>query len=319
MHSLTSMLKYKRKHGTQSIKDFCSRFLHPTFGHPDKHGNYELILGNSPKVCYAAHYDSVHKSDGMQNVVVNNGIASLAKGSDSECLGADCATGMWLILEMIDAGIEGVYVIHAQEEAGCIGSRKLVEDLPWWLDSVDSVISFDRKGTSDIITHQMGLRTCSDAFAKSLGSILGMQHKADPTGSYTDSNEYSNDVPECTNLAVGYYNQHTDKETQDMHYAAKLRDALISADWSKLIIDRDPSVVEYDYEDYWGLQSWGSSRNETGSLVGEDVLEDFYDLVQEHPDAVARLLEDFFRSPEAAEESLWEYGAELNLNKRGRM
>lgn len=81
MHSLTSMLKYKRKPRTDSIKDFSERFLHPTFGFPDKHGNYELIVGKKPKICFAAHYDTVHSDDGMQNIQINNQIVTLANGS----------------------------------------------------------------------------------------------------------------------------------------------------------------------------------------------------------------------------------------------
>jgi len=98
VHSLTSMLKYKRKPRTDSIKDFSERFLHPTFGFPDKNGNYELIVGKKPKICFAAHYDTVHSDDGMQNIQINNQIVTLANGSKSNCLGADCATGIWLIL-----------------------------------------------------------------------------------------------------------------------------------------------------------------------------------------------------------------------------
>lgn len=319
MHSLTSMLKYKRKHGTESIKDFCSRFLHPTFGYPDKNGNYELVIGDNPSVCYAAHYDSVHKDNGMQNIQINEGIVSLANGSKSNCLGADCATGIWLILEMIDAGIEGVYVVHAEEETGCIGSRALVEDNPWWLASVNAVISFDRKGTSDIITHQMGCRTASDAFAKSLASILGMDHEPDPTGSYTDSNEYAHLIPECTNLAVGYYSQHTAKETQDLNYVARLRDALISADWSKLVIARDPAILEYHYDDHWGYPLRGTPSGYTDSVVGEDSVADFYDVILEHPEALARLLADYWTTTAALEEDLYAYGAQINLNKYGRL
>lgn len=65
-HPLIDMLSYRRKHGTDSIKDFCEKYLHPTFGYPDADDNYELIIGDNPTICYAAHYDTVHKSDGRQ-------------------------------------------------------------------------------------------------------------------------------------------------------------------------------------------------------------------------------------------------------------
>lgn len=50
-----------------------------------------------------------------------------AKNS-SNCLGADCTTGVWLILEMIKARIPGIYVIHNDEEIGCIGATNIIED-----------------------------------------------------------------------------------------------------------------------------------------------------------------------------------------------
>lgn len=316
MHSLTSMLKYKRKHGTDSIKDFCQRFLHPTFGYPDKHGNYELIIGKNPAICFAAHYDSVHSDDGMQNIQIKGDIASLAKGSKSNCLGADCATGIWLILEMIDAGVEGVYVVHANEESGCLGSKALVQDNPKWLSKVQAVISFDRKGKESVITHQMGMRTCSDAFAVSLDKILGLGQRPDDTGSYTDSNEYSDLVPECTNLSVGYYDQHTARETQDLGFAADLRDALISADWSQLVIERDPSVIEYSYDGGYA-QSWGRGwTHYNEETAKEDDRQAFLDIVRDNPEAVADMLKEYFGNEFDLIDELYHYQPDIQFYGR---
>lgn len=311
MHSLTSMLKYKRKPRTDSIKDFSERFLHPTFGYPDKHGNYELIVGKKPKICFAAHYDTVHSDDGMQNIQINNQTVTLAKGSKSNCLGADCATGIWLILEMIDAGIEGVYVVHAEEESGCIGSSAMVTSNPKWMQYLKAVISFDRKDKESIITHQMGMRTCSDAFAVSLDKILGLGMRPDTGGSYTDSNEYAAEVSECTNVSVGYYAQHTSRESQDLQFASDLRDALIEADWSKLVFERDPNTIEYAYNKGYSVsygQDW-ENYDWDGRLVHIDT-EPYEDLVRDHPEAVARMLSDYFSSHMDLLEELYEYGLE---------
>ena len=310
MHSLVTMLTYKRKHGTESIKNFCSRYLHPIFGHPDKDGNYVLIVGDKPNILYAAHYDSVHKTNGMQKVKVSAGIFTLHPDNEVECLGAVCATGIWLILEMIDAGIQGVYVVHAQEETGCLGSQALVNRLPYWLDSIDAVISFDRKGQSDIITHQMGRRTASDAFANSLADILKLGHKPDDGGAYTDSNEYADTVSECTNLSVGYTGQHTAKEAQDLEYASTLRDALIEADWSQLVFKRDPSVVESIYGDDWGYPFRGFQSYSYAPLVEEDPLDDYYEIIQDYDKAVAAMLADWFHSPYDLLDELQRYGAD---------
>ena len=166
--------------------------------------------------------------------------AQLHRSNRQECLGADCATGMWLMLCMIQAGIEGVYVIHAEEESGCNGSRKIVASKPDWLQYIDAAISFDRKGYKSIITHQTGQRTCSDAFAESLSDAIGLGMECDTGGSYTDSNEYKYVVPECTNVSVGYFDQHTSMERQDLDFATTLRQNLCSGSFNALKIERDP-------------------------------------------------------------------------------
>lgn len=297
-HELLTMLSYMRPAYSETESQFAERYLEPVFGNSDKAGNYILSIGKNPNICFTAHYDTVHKFDGKQNVKISNGIISLPEKSDSNCLGADCTTGIWLILEMIKAKISGVYVVHAAEEIGCIGSKALVARNPNWINKLDAVISFDRKGRNSIITHQMGLRTCSEVFATSLGSVLGLGLKADDTGSYTDSNEYSGKVSECTNISVGYYNQHTKNETQDLDFAESLRDALISADWSKLVFQRDPQDAEYLY---YGTQ-FGYDYSEM-SHTDEDRLYDIYDLIRDYPKQVARvLLEMGFSARDLAEE-----------------
>lgn len=299
MHPLVKMLSYKRPEGSKTQQEFCNLYLKPVFGNPDTYGNYIKIVGRSPNVCFTAHHDTVHLTDGKQIVSVRNDIATLPTNSNSNCLGADCTSGIYLILEMIKANVEGVYVIHAGEELGCMGSRALVKSDPQWLYDLDAVISFDRKGQESIITHQMGMRTCSDAFAISLDVILGMGHRPDDTGSYTDSNEYAGIVPECTNLSVGYLAQHTAKESQDLYYLDYLKDNLIAADWSKLSISRNPHDKEYLSLGGWG--SYGSSINE--ETDGSDI-DDLYDLVRDYPMQIAEWLHNMNVKPSELVEEL---------------
>ena len=277
-------------------------------GKPDGDGNYIKVIGKNPKVCFAAHHDTVHREDGMQRVEVFNDAVSLVPDSGSSCLGADCTTGIWLILEMIDAGIEGIYVIHSGEEIGCVGSKALVRRSPKWLRKISSVISFDRRGYDSIVTHQMGYRTCSDAFANSLGDILGLAMEPDPTGSYTDSNEYASRVSECTNISVGYFNQHTKNETQDLAFASRLRDALIAADWSKLVFERDPNVTDYHYGDDWRLYFRGEEEAVVEDLGVDASLEVFHQIVVDNPLEVALLLRSYFGSHYDLIDELYEYG-----------
>ena len=294
MYSLIEMLRYKRPQGTQTQDEFCERFLEPHFGLPDRHGNYILSIGETPTLCFASHHDTVHRTEGLQQLVVTSNVVSVADTSISSCLGADCTTGVWLMLGMIEAGIEGVYVVHAAEEVGCVGSSALVKDNPYWLTGIDAVISFDRYGDTSVITHQMGKRTASSEFATSFADAVDLpQLIADPNGSYTDSNEYADVVPECTNISVGYYGQHGVNETQDLEFADLLMYKLCAADWSKLVIARDPSLYESQYEDdnYWS-KNWSRLYDEVSSPDMSDDYdrESIISLIENNTCAVADML-----------------------------
>lgn len=283
MEKLTEMLRYMRPEGSVHQQLFCQRFLEPVFGDPDEHGNYVHIImkesGAHPSVCFTAHHDTVHKQDGMQYVLVTD--KRIITAPQSDCLGADCTTGVWLILGMIEANVPGVYVVHAGEEIGCWGSSALIRDNPEWLNKLDAVISFDRRGIDSVVTHQLGRRTCSDVFAKSLIDALGMgKFKPDPTGAYTDSNEYADVIPECTNISVGYYGQHTKAESQDLTFAYSLLESLIQANWDSLIIDRTPTTEFWSNYDYVGSSYKSNYDNLT-------------ELVEEYPEEVAAVLEDW--------------------------
>tara|TARA_R110002110_G_scaffold83783_3_gene217474 strand:- start:352 stop:1128 length:777 start_codon:yes stop_codon:yes gene_type:complete len=256
----------------------------------------------------------------LQQLVVTSNVVSVTDPAISSCLGADCTTGVWLMLGMIEQRIEGVYVVHAAEELGCMGSAALVKDNPYWLTGIDAVISFDRYGDTSVITHQMGRRTASAEFATSFADALDLpQLIADPNGSYTDSNEYANVVSECTNISVGYYGQHGVNETQDLEFADLLMYKLCAADWSKLVIARDPSLYESQYED----EKWWCSRL-YGDVASQDQCDDYdresiISLIEDNTYAVADMLIKMGMTPELlAEEAGVDDGRYINdyINRR---
>lgn len=292
------MLGYKRPEGSRYQKKFCRRFLEPVFGKPDAHGNYTLILGDNPRIAFMSHHDTVHRTDSRQVVQIMD---DFVFSSGNDCLGADCTTGIYIMLRMIEENISGVYVVHAGEEIGCVGSSALIKDFPAWIGKVDAAISFDRKGYTSIITHQMGARTCSDAFADSLADILDLSMVKDTTGAYTDSNEYVDYVSECTNISVGYFDQHTKKESQDLVFLEYFIQALLEADWSQLVFKRAIGAVEYSnydlgppkgrkvpthdyYDDPW---------NDKYLLDDEPECGDIKSVMKRYPDQVAQILQSY--------------------------
>ena len=321
---LLDMLTYKRREGSVGQQLFNKRFIQPMMGKPDKVGNYLCqvypdgqvekfrgVIHPKNKIIFMAHHDTVHKTDGRQKVFYD-AVSKTAYVDHNECLGADCTTGVFLILEMIRAKVPGLYIIHTGEECGGIGSSYIVEGNPKWLNDVEACISFDRYGTNSIITHQMCQRTCSDSFADDLESILKMNLKPDSGGVYTDSYEYCDIVSECTNISVGYYNQHTKMEHQDMGFVMKLRDALINADWGKLRGYRDPKIVEYDDWDQVGAYAnrVKNQQNNVSSFVSKfdksgATDDDNHDYLCKKYSSIERVVEAF---PYETSQILQEYG-----------
>jgi hypothetical protein len=182
----------------------------------------------------------------------------------SECLGADDGAGVWIMMMMIEYGIPGYYIFYRGEEVGGQGSRWIASNMKNMLARYDRVIAFDRKGQTDIITHQGGQRTASDEFAKGLAASLSefdptLKLKGSANGSFTDSKNYMDIIPECTNISVGYMHQHGNNEYQHVGYLWKLMQAAINIDWEKLPTSRDPKEVDNEYYG-WGYSNYQYSR-----------------------------------------------------------
>ena len=115
------------------------------------------------------------------------------------------------------------------------------------LKNYQFAIAFDRKDIDSIITHQGGSKTASDEFAKLLAEQIGMDHKPDSTGMWTDTKAYVDEIAECTNISVGYYGAHGKTEKLNVDYILKLRDAMCKIDVSKFVATRKPGDNSYKY------------------------------------------------------------------------
>jgi len=219
-------------------------------------GNLIIKIGEGSKTLFSSHTDTVHRTGVEQNVIIDPTQDKLKFTTDSgQCLGGDDGTGVWLMLELIKAGVPGLYIFHRAEEVGGQGSSYIANTTPELIEGYERAIAFDRKDDWSIITHQSGVRTCSEEFAKDLARELSMGHRADSTGSFTDTANYDTIIPECTNLSVGYHNAHSARENQEIDYLLEFRDALIKVDWENLVTARDPEKVEYSNKGYYGYGS----------------------------------------------------------------
>lgn len=227
------------------------------------------VEGSKPtneKILFSCHTDTVHHFGGPQQVLVDSALGHAFK-SDNTPLGADDGTGVWLMLEMIAAGVPGTYVFHRGEEVGCVGSKWIAANEQKWLKSFDIAIAFDRKDTGSIITFQRARRCCSDEFGDALAKGLNAQNDSfkfirDETGVFTDTANYTALIRECTNISVGYMGAHTDMEIQDLHFAAALREALIKLDWEALPAVREAKEEPYrtvTYSGGGGFDDWADN------------------------------------------------------------
>jgi hypothetical protein len=211
-------------------------------------------LADSPSLLFSCHTDTMHASGGRQLVEFKEDgqTLGLVKKKPGRCLGADDGAGLWLMREMIRARVAGTYVFHRAEEVGRKGSQWVANNERHRLAKFDACIAFDRKGTDNLITHQMDQRGISIAFADSFLEALKSASDGkvslvhDDTGSYTDSYSYFDDISECCNVSIGYRGEHGSNETLDVGYLWSLRCAMIRADFSGLKIERDCTVQEYD-------------------------------------------------------------------------
>lgn len=225
----------------------------------DAHGNFYYRIGES-KTMFTAHLDtSGHVKSKVNHVFDGN----MIKTDGKTILGADDKAGVTIMLYMIKNKIPGLYYFFVGEEVGCIGSGLVARNFK---DKYDRVISFDRRDTNSIITYQSFTRCCSDKFANALAHQINtksnLKYKIDEGGIYTDSAEFVNIIPECTNLSVGYYKEHTCSESQNIEHLEKLASVCLRIDWENLPVVRNPLKTEYrNYTIYKDKSSRSYKKN----------------------------------------------------------
>lgn len=310
MDELREMLSYCRPASSSMEEQFIKKFIDPLNPSEDGYGNRILTIGDSPTVMFACHTDTVHHQGLRQKIRVNKNGDFYAASKHSNCLGADDTTGVWLCIQLARLGIPGVYVFHRGEEIGCMGAKYIVRHNSELLESVQSCIEFDRMGYDSIITHQSMGRCASDEFASALAKELGMGHNLDTGGIWTDNVEYVDIIPECTNLSVGYFAQHSPSERQNMKYVKKLLEALTNVNFAALPIVRDPSAKDYDWQDYGKSHKSGyGPMGDLGDLVGlvEDYPETIAEMLFEYGFSEEDILEHLYKEKNILDNRVWDY------------
>lgn len=225
----------------------------------DSVGNYYLIIGKS-ETMFTSHLDT---ADRIQEPTVlydaeEKGESYIITDGNT-ILGADDKSGVTVMLYMIAHNIPGLYYFFIGEERGGIGSGKLssVFNSTEHVRGIKRCVSFDRRNYHSVITEQMGRRCCSDEFGTALCKEYNktglVDFSLDPTGIYTDSASFIDDIPECTNISVGYFHEHTGDEYQNLTFLENLCKASLSVNWEGLPTTRKVGIDQEIVKKYRGF------------------------------------------------------------------
>lgn len=203
-------------------------------------------VGDS-KTMFTSHLDTVetHRAGLTKKVLLDPVTNQIF--ANNQVLGADDGAGIALLCHMIEQQVAGHYFFFAGEEVGGVGSNYLAENFHTLFPTLElnRAIAFDRKGTSDVVVSQFCGTCCSDTFALALCKELGAGYKP-AKGSFTDTANFVDFIPECTNVSVGYYNEHSKNEYLDLTYLLELAKKVCEINWESLPASR----VCYTMKDY---------------------------------------------------------------------
>jgi hypothetical protein len=316
-NTLLSMLSYKRPHNSHSEINFINKFIKPVCNYEDDYGNLFVFIDglvqttnnpeNLPTILFTAHTDTVHKFGGKQKIKLHfepvKDAIHLFASVKNDVLGADCASGCFILLTMIEHFKKHpplhhqVYAFFRNEENGGLGSYDSIkysnETMKTVLKNIDKVISFDRMNYSDMVNVQSGGICCSDEFitANKFDTHFGY---SSARGSFTDSanfaDEFSNSgFKECTNLSIGYFDQHTKNEKQDLTFLIDiLLPKLLTFNWDNLQVFRKYDQIEFP--DYLGNYYSGNYELNPFNRTDEQQLKN---LVKSDPDKIYNFLNEF--------------------------
>jgi hypothetical protein len=225
----------------------------------DEVGNYYKIIGSNPETMFTSHLDTADRKQTDTNLYsMIEGDQEYIVTDENTILGADDKSGVTVMLYMMSHNIPGLYYFFIGEERGGIGSNKLstIYTKVDYLKNIKRCVSFDRRNYHSVITSQLGRRCCSDEFGTALCKEYnknGLDLSLDPTGIYTDSASFIDDIRECTNISVGYFHEHTGQEYQNMNYLISLCEASIKVKWNTLPTTRKIGIDQEILQKYKGL------------------------------------------------------------------
>jgi len=205
----------------------------------DDFGNLFVQVGEHNSILFTAHTDTVEHADVGRNILEIDRKNTTVSVKGGGILGADDGGGLYILTEMIKQGVRGTYAFFREEEWGGLGSKYYVDNFKDEASSFNLVVSFDRKGTDDVIISQCYEQTASETLVEELEESLMFNFTlGDRDGIFTDSYSFIDVVPECTNISIGYEDAHSKKENLNYGFLKTLAKMCCwSVQWENLTLD----------------------------------------------------------------------------------
>ena len=216
-------------------------------------GNYILVKTTplATKALLTSHLDTVDDNAKIRKnpqVVIENGVISVKEGTNT-CLGGDDRAGVWIMLQLLRSpqALDYDYVFCCDEEVGGHGSTAFAKEYKELINEYNAIISLDRAGVDDCATYGYNNDELIKVFNK-----VGFKEE---WGSFTDCVNMSavSDVA-CVNLSVGYFSEHSSRETQN-----------ISVMYNTLAIMQRAEIIDalttqrYEHDGYAFSGGWGGN------------------------------------------------------------
>lgn len=152
--------------------------------------------------CFVSHTDTVSAKK-PKRFELKDGILTNPDG----VLGADDRAGVYILSEMMNKGIRGIYIFTNGEEIGGLGARACTKHQVFQdhLPNITAFIELDRQDDRDIALYGYD--------NMDLCKLFEDRGYKQAYGSYTDVVDFSEESGiACLNLSVGYTGQHTKHE-----------------------------------------------------------------------------------------------------------
>ena len=203
---------------------------------------------NEDKPLLTSHLDTVddHSKNRdilrAKDIINDNGVLSVSPFVD-KVLGGDDRAGVYIMLELMKKDLSNSYdyIFFCDEEIGGLGSSYYSKTFTPELEQYTCFISLDRRGKNDVATYGYDNTDLIQVFED--------RGYKEAFGSYTDCVECSEESKiACVNLSVGYDNEHTSRETQDITIIDKVIELLSN---KEVISSLSKETFEYEEVDRW--------------------------------------------------------------------